>query len=119
MTETKYDSILAGIHATLDKIIVQVNYEYRNLPAPSDCVDKLPSNRLDSSCLDSLNNVRVTLATHYNTLPYGAAVKCKERVELVEGLVQDYSERQRIEHLTRRWTLDARRDEKLAKKRRK
>jgi len=84
MAKTEHNKILASIHTSLDKV-VQMGQKYQ---------DHSPS-----ELLDELYPVRITLAAHYNILPYEEARKCRERLEIVNGIVQDILERKRIEEI--------------------
>ncbi len=98
----KYDHIVADINDSLDAI-VRLGHKYNDF--------------IPSTCLDKLNYARVTLATHYNDLPYETAARCKDRVELVEGIVRDILERQRIDHLTKRldWKKNKKKHNRMPK----
>ncbi len=85
MRKEKPEEILRNIHVSLDKAIQMGKMGYQEYSP--------------SKVLNTIYSARITLAAHYRTLPYQEARKCKERLEIVEGIVEDMLERKRFEEL--------------------
>jgi len=82
-----YKKIVDNIHSSLDELTGTLKGDNtEHSPSPPDI-------------LNSLYSTRLVLAEHYHHIPLEEARTCKERIEVIDGIVRDLFERQRMEAL--------------------